>query len=53
MKVRKSCFGRKPQKIEKPLNDFGFALQIIQNNKDIPLILTTKKERMFLIKTLI
>ena len=31
------------KELEKPLNDFGFALQIIQNNKDIPLILTNEK----------
>ena len=27
------------KELEKPLGDYGFALQIIQNNKDIPLIL--------------
>ena len=32
------------KELEKPLNDFGFALQIIQNNKDIPLILSYQSE---------
>ena len=45
-------WARATKEFQKSLNDFGLALEIIQNNDNIPLILTNNEDNIFLIKTL-